>query len=89
MGSPATKADDREQLLRVAQRVPDGEIAAAVRYLEYLTDRADPYVRFLLSVPETDHEISEECARALDEGWDDIRAGRVHSAEEVKRELDL
>lgn len=89
MDSPTTKADDREQLLRLARRVPDEEIPAAVRYLEYLSDRADPYLRFLLSVPEVDHELSEECERGLEEAWDDIRAGRVHSSEEVRRELGL
>ena len=89
MDSQAAKTDDREQLVRLARGVPDEEVPAAVRYLEYLTDRADPYLRFLLGVPEVDHELSEECERGLQEAWDDIRAGRVHSAEEVKRELGL
>ena len=89
MDSQAAKTDDREQLVRLARGVPDEEVPAAVRYLEYLTDRADPYLRFLLGVPEVDHELSEECERGLQEAWDDIRADRVHSAGEVKRELGL
>lgn len=89
MVSPEASTASREQLVRLAQQVPDEEIPAAVRYLEYLTDQADPYVRYLLSVPEVDQELSEGCERGLEEAWDDIGAGRVHSAEEVKRELDL
>jgi len=89
MDSHTAKTGDREQLVRLAQGVSDEEVLAAVRYLEYLTDRADPYLQSLLCVPEVDHELSEECERGLKEAWDDIRADRVHSAEEVKRELGL
>ena len=86
---PERGTQTREQLVRLAQRVPDDEIPAGVRYLEYLTNRADPCLQFLLGVPEVDHESSEECERGLQEGWDDIRAGRVYSADESARELVL
>ncbi|MXX60342.1 MAG: hypothetical protein F4X04_04465 [Holophagales bacterium] len=89
MDSSATKTDDRERLVRLAQGVPEAEVPAAVRYLEYLTDRADSYARFLLSAPETDRRLSEKCERGLEEAWADVEAGRVHGSEEVKRELGL
>ncbi len=91
MDSPTTKTqtDDRERLVRLARGVPEAEVRAAARYLEYLTDRADSYARFLLSVPETDRRLSEKCERRLEQAWDDVEAGRVHGSEEVKRELGL
>ena len=54
-----------------------------------MIDRADPYARFLLSVPETERRLSEKCERGLGEAWDDFGANRLHSSEEVKRELGL
>lgn len=71
----------------VGQGSTEAEVPAAVRDLEYLTNRADSYARLLLSVPETDRRVSEECERGLEEAWADVEAGRVRGSEEVKGEL--
>ena len=43
----------------------------------------------LMEAPEDDEVLSEEGKRLLDEGYEDLDAGRTHTLEEVKRELDL
>ena len=83
------KTCDRSRLLQLAERLPDDEIQAATRYLEFLTSRGDPYLRYLVSVPEEEEALSEEGQRLLDEGWEDIEAGRLVGSDEAKRELGL
>ena len=82
-------ACDRNRLLQLAERLPDDEIQAVTRYLEFLTSRGDPYLRYLMSVPEEEEVLSEEGRRLLDEGWEDIEAGRLVGSDEAKRELGL
>lgn len=80
---------DRSRLLELAERLPEDEIQAATRYLEFLTGRGDPYLLYLISVPEEAEELNEEGHRLLDEGWEDIKAGRLIGADEAARELGL
>ena len=80
---------DRSRLLELAERLPEDEIQAATRYLEFLTGRGDPYLVYLMSVPEEAEELSEEGQRLLDEGWEDIEAGRLIGSDDAARELGL
>ena len=80
---------DRSRLLELAERLPEDEVQAATRYLELLTGRGDPYLLYLMSVPEKAEELSEEGHRLLDEGWEDIEAGRLIGSDEAVRELGL
>ena len=60
-----------------------------MRYLEYLKDRGDPYLKFLMSVPEEDEELTDEFQRELDRAWKDIDDGQVISSNRLKQELGL
>ena len=80
---------DRGRLLELAERLPEDEIQAATRYLGFLTGRGDPYLVHVMSVPEEAGELSEEGRRLLDEGWEDIKAGRLIVSDEAVRELGL
>ena len=48
-----------------------------------------PYLLYLMSVPEEEEDLSEQGQRLLDEGWEDIEAGRLMDSDEAKRELGL
>ena len=65
------------------------EALAAERYLEYLTAHGDPLMRAALAASEDEEELSEDGRRLLNEGREDLAAGRTHTLDEVKRELDL
>ena len=82
-------ANLRDRLYRLVDRLPDAEGLAAERYLRYLAAYGDPLVRVALSAPEAEGELSDNGRRLLNEGRDDLAAGRTHTLAEVKRELDL
>ena len=80
---------DKNRLAELIEQLPEGEIQAAVRYLEYLKDRGDPYLKFLMSVPEEDEELTDEFQRELDRAWKDINDGQVISSDQLKQEAGL
>ena len=82
-------ATTRDALHRLVDELPKRELSAAWRYLEYLRNMGDPVLRAFLEAPEDDEELSEDEAEALREAYEDVRAGRLTSLEEVKRELGL
>ena len=83
----AMEAKAKERLYRLVDLISEREVHAAERYLEYLAEHGDPFIRKLMTLPEDDEELSEEGHRMLDEGYEDLRAGRTHSLEEVKQEI--
>ena len=82
-------ANLRDRLYRLVERLPEAEVLAAERYLEYLTAHGDPLMRAALAASEDEEELSENGRRLLNEGREDLAAGRTHTLDEVKRELDL
>ena len=80
---------DKNRLAELIEQLPEEEIQAAVRYLEYLKDRGDPYLKFLMSVPEEDEELTDEFQRELDRAWKDMDNGQVISSNRPKQELGL
>ena len=80
---------DGNRLVQLADRVPDEAIPAATRYIEYLADRGDPFVRHLFEAPEEEKDLSEAGQRLLSEAYDDIDAGRLCGNDELKRKFGL
>ena len=80
---------DKNRLAELIEQLPEGEIHAAVRYLEYLKDRGDPYLKFLMSVPEEDIELTDKFQRELDRAWKDIDDGQVISSNRLTQQLGL
>lgn len=81
------EAKTRSELYRLIDELPEAETHAAKRYLEYLRDRGLPGLRRLLDAPEEEEELSEEGGRLLEEGLQDLEAGRTVSDEDARREL--
>jgi len=81
---------DREDLHRLIEEIPDGELPGVQRYLEYVRDIAsDPVRRSIETAPLDDEPETEEERQGVEEAKADIRAGRTMSTEELKRELGL
>ena len=76
----------RGRLYRLVDRLPDAEALAAERYLQYLTAHGDPLIGAVLAAPEDEEELSESGRRLLNEGREDLAAGRKYTLDEVKRE---
>ena len=80
----------RDRLHGLVDRLPDGEVSAAERYLEYLQlAGTDPVLHAFLTAPDDDEPETEEERAAVTEARQDIQEGRVYSLEEVRRELGL
>ncbi|MCI0439612.1 MAG: hypothetical protein L0177_10840 [Chloroflexi bacterium] len=77
----------REDLHRLVDELPENEIHSARRYLEYLRSFNDPILKSLWEAPEDDEPETEEERRGVEEAYEDLRAGRVVSSEEIEREF--
>jgi hypothetical protein len=73
----------REQIHRLVDELPDGELDAAKRYLQYLRDQGDLFARALANAPEDDEETSPEEDASTREAWDKRHEGI--SAEVARR----
>ncbi len=79
----------RTALRKLIDQLPESELVAAHRYLCYLRDEGDPFLQALKNAPIDDEPETEEERKAVAEAWEDVKAGRVFTLEEVKRELGL
>ena len=77
----------KERVLRLIDTLSPAELEEAERRLSTL--HPDPVRYALDNAPPDDEPYMEEERAAVAEGWDDVRAGRVVSLEEAKRELGL
>ena len=82
--------DLKDRLHSLVDGLPESEVPAAERYLEYLRlAGTDPVLHALLTAPEDDEPETAEEREAVAEARQDIEEGRVFSVDEVKRELGL
>jgi hypothetical protein len=71
----------------LVEELPDSELEAARRYLEYLRDIGDPLLRALLRAPEDDKELSDKTAAALKEARQEVLRERGRPWGDVRKEL--
>jgi len=79
----------KDSLKDLIDQLPDEELHAAKRFIEYLRDGGSPLLGVLLEAPEDDADLSEEAAAALREAELEVKAGDVVTHAELKRELSL
>jgi hypothetical protein len=86
----ATDTTAKERLHRLVDELPDSELHAAARYLEYLRSMGgDPLLRTLMEAPLDDEPETDEERAAVAEAREALARGEVVSDEELKRELGL
>ena len=77
----------RDTLHDLVDRIPDEELVAAKRFLEYLA--VSPAHRTALSAPEDDEPVTEGDVAAIGRAREAVQAGNVISHEEMLREFGL
>ncbi len=82
------EAKSRKRLYRLVDQIPEREVHAAERYLEYLAEHGDPFIRKLMSAPRDDERVTEEEEAGVREAWEDYKEGRVQTLEEAEKELE-
>lgn len=79
---------DRERLHDLVEDLPESEVHAALRFVEYLRhSEDDPVLAALRDAPPDDEPLTEEDVAALEEAWEDVRQGRLVSHEEIRRQV--
>jgi len=78
---------NREALHDLVDRLPEPEVVAAQRYLEYLN--ASPVYRAALSAPKDDEPVTEGDVLAIEKALDDVQAGRTVPHDEILHEFGL
>lgn len=67
----------KEELYRLVDRLPENEVHAARRFLEFLADLSrDPVLRALHEAPLDDEPLTPEEAAESDAAWKAYREGR-------------
>ena len=73
---------------RVVDELPESELLAALRFLEYLRDvGGDPMVRALMEAPEDDEPITPDEGQGADKAWQEYLRGEARPWVEVRGEL--
>jgi len=83
------EAKAKERRYRLVDRIPEEEVHAAERYLEYLAEHGDPFIRALMTAPDEDEPLSDEDGEALEEGRRALAEGDVVTDEELRAELGI
>jgi len=79
----------KEQPHRLVEELPKGEMDAARRYLEYLRNMGDPFLRALLEAPLDDEPETDDERAAVAEARAELADGRLVGHDEVRREFGL
>lgn len=77
----------KEEIHRLVDDLPAGELSAARRYLEYLRDLGDPVFRALVQSPYDDEPETDEERSAVEEGKQAMERGDTITSEELQRRL--
>jgi hypothetical protein len=79
----------RDSLHRLIDELPESELPAAERFLNYLHATADPVLKALFEAPLDDEPETEEERRAVKEAREELARGEVRTLEDVRRELGV
>ena len=79
----------KDRLKDLIDQLPDRELYAVRRFIEFLRDSSDPMLDMLLEAPDEDAQLSEETLTALEQADRDTRLGELVPHEDLKRELGL
>ena len=79
----------RDTCHRLIDELPESELAAAERFLQYLRATTDPVLRALLEAPPDDEPETEEERQAVQAARDELARGEVRTLEEVRQALGL
>lgn len=67
----------REEIHQLEDELPNKELHGVKRLLAYLRILGDPLTQKLLEAPYDDEPLTKEEESAIDEAWEDVRAGKV------------
>lgn len=78
---------EKELLHSLVDRLPEGEMRSALRYIEFLVERGGALGRALHAAPLDDEDLESDDAASLDEALRDRESGAVVDHREARRRL--
>ena len=88
MGAPHEKVS-KQELKDLIDVLPESELYAAKRYIQYWRDSHDSALKPLMEAPWDDEPFAEEDLNAIEQANENIATGRVLSQYEIEKELGL
>lgn len=86
----ATDQDQtRLRLKELIDELPEGDLHAVKRYIQFLHYLDDPVAVSLAEAPLDDEPLTDEDIAALEEAREEMKAGKLTPHDEVMRELGL
>ena len=79
----------KRQIKDLIDGMPPDELLVIKRFVQYVRDMEDPFLRNLAEAPWDDEPLTEEDIAAIKEAKEDIAAGRLIPAEELYKELGI
>jgi len=77
----------RDEVHELVDQLPDGELNAARRFVDYLRHHGDPFLKKLMEAPS--EPATDEERAAIEEGRRAVAAGDVVSDEELREKLGV
>ena len=77
----------KDDLYRLVDVLPESELNAARRYLEYLRDLGDPVLRALREAPQDDEPETKDEQSAVAEAYEDLAARRIVTTDTIWNEI--
>ena len=88
-GLPDMEPQAKERLYSLIDRLPEQEIEAAQRYLEFLCECEDPVLRARRSAPDVEEPFSQEEQQGVEEALRDFDAGNRVPHAQIRGDLGL
>jgi hypothetical protein len=77
----------KDELYRLVDELPEKELHAAKRFLEYLRNMGDPLLQSLMEAPYDDEPTTPEEDKGAEEAWQEYQRGKARPWEDVRDEL--
>ena len=81
--------DAKREIISLIESLPESDLHAVKRYVQYVRDLQDPFLNALAGAPWDDEPLNDEDRAAIAEAREDIVAGRTISANDLKEELGI
>ena len=79
----------KRQIKDLIDGMPPAELLVIKRFVQYVRDMEDPFLRNLAEAPWDDEPLTDEDIAALAEAREEMKTGKLTSHDEVMRELGL
>ena len=79
----------RQDLKELIDALPDRDLYAVKRYIQFLNYLDDPVAMSMAEAPLDYEPLTDDEIAALSEGKEDVKAGRLIPHEEIMREFGL